>query len=83
MMKRAILAAAASLMFATPALAMHCPSYMAKIDEALAKNPSLTAEQLAEVQKLRQDGEALHNSGKHAESEETLEEAMEILGVEE
>jgi hypothetical protein len=83
MMKRAVLAAAASLMFATPAFAMHCPSYMAKIDEALAKNPSLTAEQLAEVQTLRQEGEALHNSGKHAESEESLHKAMDILGVEE
>jgi hypothetical protein len=82
-MKLPILAAAFSLAFVGSALANNCPNYMAKIDEALAKNPSLTAEQLAEVQKLRQEGEALHSSGKHAESEETLEEAMEILGVEE
>jgi hypothetical protein len=82
-MKRAILAAAVSLMFATPAFAFHCPGYMAQIDEALAKNPALSAEQLAEVQTLRKEGEDLHNAGDHAKSVESLEKAMDILGIEE
>lgn len=80
-MKRAILAAAISLMLATPAFAMGCPKLMAKVDDALAQNPSLTAEQLAEVQKLRADGEAQHTSGQHAQSMESLGKALEILGV--
>jgi hypothetical protein len=68
-------------LFATSALAFHCPSDMKKIDAALAKNPSLSAEQAAEVKKLRADGEALHNSGKHQEAVDTLAKAMKLLGI--
>ena len=82
-MKRTLLAAALSFAFATPALANHCPVYMKQIDEALAKNPQLSAEQLAEVQTLRKEGEEQHNAGDHAKSMETLEKAMDILGIEE
>jgi hypothetical protein len=72
----------AALMFTSfTALAFHCPLDMKKIDEALAKNPSLTAEQMVEVKKLRAEGEELHKSGKHQESVETLAKAMKILGV--
>ena len=56
---------------------------MKQIDEALAKNPQISAEQLAEVQKLRQEGEAEHKAGDHAKSMEDLEKAMDILGVKE
>ena len=63
------------------AFAFHCPADMKKIDEALAKNPQLSAEQMAEVKKLRAEGEALHNAGKHQESVDTLAKAMKILGV--
>jgi hypothetical protein len=61
--------------------AMHCPADMKKIDEAMAKNPPLTAEQMAEVKKLRADGEALHKAGKHQESVDTLGKAMKILKI--
>jgi hypothetical protein len=80
-MRTAVLAAFASLLFITPALAFHCPKDMAKIDEALANNPPLTAEQLAEVQKLRKEGEDYHNAGSHQESVDTLAKAMAILGI--
>jgi hypothetical protein len=63
------------------ALAFHCPADMKKIDEALAKNPSLSAAQLAEVKKYRADGEALHKAGKHQESVDTLAKAMAILKI--
>lgn len=63
------------------ALAFHCPADMKKIDDAMAKNPKLTAAQMTEVKKLRADGEALHKSGKHQESVDTLAKAMKILGV--
>src|SRR5690606_19317189 len=65
-----------------PAFAMHCPADMAKIDAALAENPDLTAEQLAEVKRLRAEGEEYHAAGQHQESVDTLARAMEILGIE-
>ncbi len=71
----------ALLLTASTAFAFHCPADMKKIDDALAKNPTLTSEQMAEVKKLRADGEAQHKAGKHQESVDTLAKAMKILGV--
>jgi hypothetical protein len=73
------LVATAAFVASTAALAFHCPQDMAKIDAALAKNPSLTAAQLAEVKKYRAEGEALHKAGKHQESVDTLAKALKIL----
>ncbi len=83
-MKRTLLTLSltAALAFsASAALAFHCPADMKKIDEAMAKNPKLSAQQAAEVKKARADGEALHKAGKHKESVETLAKAMKILNV--
>lgn len=63
------------------AFAFHCPMDMKKIDEAMGKNPKLSAEQMAEVKKLRAEGETLHKAGKHQESVDTLGKAMKILNV--
>jgi hypothetical protein len=73
--------AVGALLASSAAFAFHCPADMKKIDEALAKNPTLTAAQMAEVKKLRADGEALHKAGKHQESVDTLAKAMKILNV--
>jgi hypothetical protein len=78
-MKR--IALAALLAFSTSAFAFHCPADMRKIDEAMGKNPQLTAEQTAEVKKYRAEGEALHKQGKHQESVDTLAKAMKILNI--
>ncbi len=80
-MKRLLVAAVLTAALAAPALAFHCPKDMAEIDAALAQNPQITAEQLAEVTKLRAQGEALHNSGKHQEAVDALAQAKEILGI--
>ena len=80
-MKMKLALAAAALTLSTAAFAFHCPQDMKKIDEALAKNPKLTAEQMAEVKKLRADGETLHKAGKHQESVDTLAKAMKILSI--
>ena len=78
-MKLAVLAA---LAFASSAaFAFHCPADMKKIDAALAKNPTLSAQQMNDVKKYRSDGEALHKAGKHQESVDTLAKAMKILNV--
>ena len=83
-MKRIALAsglAAALALSAPAAFAFHCPMDMAKIDAALAKNPKLPAEQLAQVKKYRAEGEAFHKAGKHQDSVDTLAKAMKILNI--
>jgi len=80
-MKRQISLFAALLAASAVAFAFHCPSDMKKIDEALAKHPQLTKEQMAEVTKYRAEGEALHKAGKHQESIDTLAKAMKILKI--
>lgn len=80
-MKLRTLIAAILFALAGSAFAMHCPMDMKKIDEALAKKPNISADKLAEVKKLRAQGEELHNAGKHQESVDTLGKAMAILGI--
>jgi hypothetical protein len=78
-----IRAALAVALFAatTGAWAFHCPVEMKKIDDALAKQPALSAEQLSEVKKLRAEGETLHKAGKHQESLDALGKAEKILNI--
>ncbi len=78
---RQMIFAGAFALLSSAALAMHCPADMRKIDEALAKNPKLSAAQMTEVKQLRADGEASHKAGKHQESVDTLAKAMKILGI--
>jgi len=78
--KRIILSLALTLASAS-AFAFHCPADMKKIDAALAKHPSLSAEQMSEVKKYRADGEVFHKAGKHQESVDTLAKAMKILNI--
>ena len=78
---RTLIAAVALAAASVTAFANHCPMDMKAIDAALAKNPSLTTQQLADVKKYRAEGEALHKAGKHQESVDTLAKAMKILGI--
>jgi Tfp pilus assembly protein PilN len=71
----------ALMLASASAFAFHCPAEMKKIDEALAKQPKLSAQQMADVKKFRADGEALHKAGKHQESLDTLAKAEKILGI--
>ena len=81
-MKVGLITLAAVAVFASgSAFAFHCPADMKKIDDALAKNPQLTPEQMADVKKYRAEGEALHKAGKHQESIDTLEKAEKILKI--
>ena len=63
------------------AYAGSCPLEMKAIDAAIASNTKLTAQQTAEVKKLRAEGEAAHKSGNHAESMQKLGQAKQILGI--
>ncbi len=81
-MKLRLLAAAATLaLVTTTAFAFHCPADMKKIDAALAANPKLSSTDLAEVKRLRAEGEKLHKAGKHQESVDTLGKAMKMLNI--
>jgi hypothetical protein len=62
------------------ALAHNCPNEWKAIDAALPK-AKLDAKQMAEVKKLRADGEQLHKDGKHSESMATLGKAKAILKI--
>lgn len=81
MIRKTALVAILAIAFAAPAFATSCPRHMAAIDQALAKNPSLSAQQMTEVKQLRAQGEELHKAGKHAESMEALTKAEGILGI--
>jgi hypothetical protein len=80
-MTRILLAAALSLAFAGAAYAGSCPTQVKAIDEALAKNASLSADKKAQAQKLRDEGDALHKAGKHPESMAKLAEAKKVIGI--
>jgi hypothetical protein len=78
-MKSIVLAAALALA-ASPALAHNCPNEWKAIDAALPK-AKLDQKQMAEVKKLRAEGEKLHKDGKHAESMASLGKAKKMLGI--
>jgi hypothetical protein len=81
-MKFSSILVAASLVLASgTAFAFQCPKDMKAIDAALAKNPSLSAQQMADVKKYRMEGEALHKAKKHQESVDNLAKAKKILGI--
>lgn len=81
MLKRTLAVAAVLAFAASPALARHCPKDMAEIDRALAAGPVIAADTLAEVNKLRAEGEALHKAGDHPASEARLATAKKLLGI--
>lgn len=81
MFKRFLLATAAVMLLAGPAMASSCPKHMKAIDAALAKSPKLDAKKMADVKKYRAEGEAMHKAGKHKESMDALMKAEKILGM--
>jgi hypothetical protein len=80
-MKISSIVVAVSLALAsTGAFANSCPKEMKAIDAALPK-AKLSEQQMADVKKLRADGEKLHKDGKHADSMAALGKAKKILGI--
>ena len=78
-MKRFALTAAL-ITFSSIAGAHNCPNEWKAIDAALPK-AKLDEKQMAEVKKLRAEGEQLHKEGKHSESMGTLGRAKKMLGI--
>ena len=77
-MKRIALTAALAL--ASSLAAHNCPNEWKAIDAALPK-AKLDDKQMAEVKKLRAEGEQLHKDGKHSESMASLGKAKKILKI--
>ena len=73
--------ALAGALLTVPAHAGRCPNDMAQIDAALEGDVNISASQLARVNKLREEGAQLHNSGNHTQSLKALAEVMAILGI--
>jgi hypothetical protein len=71
---------AALVLASSLAFAHNCPNEWKAIDAALPK-AKLDDKQMAEVKKLRAEGEKLHKEGKHAESMATLGKAKTILKI--
>lgn len=72
-----------TLLLSTSLWAMHCPADMARIDAQLKSNPPSDPTVLAQVQKLRAEGEAQHKAGNHSESVKALSEAQQLLDASE
>lgn len=70
--------AAVLVSIAGPAYASQCPSLVAKIDKSLA-TAGLSAAQLEDIKRLRDDGEAQHKAGKHGDAVTTLNKALALL----
>ncbi len=78
MITRTIAVAAALMLFAAPANAFYCPNQAKAIDHALASG-GVSADQKAEVEKLRDEGMARHGSGDHKGAVKSLAEATRII----
>jgi hypothetical protein len=77
---RKLIAAVALTLASTAALAHNCPNEMKAIDAALP-SAKLDAALMAEVKKLRAEGETLHKEKKHTESMAALGKAKAMLGI--
>ena len=80
MLLRTLAAATVVAFLSVPALAGQCPALIDQIDAALAADPGLSDDAKAEIVALRDQGEALHNEGKHDESVAALQQALQMLG---
>ena len=81
MIKRTLAAAAVLAVVSGPAYAFHCPKDVKLIGAAFGKSSSLSSSQMAEVKKLRDEGNGLHNTGRHKAALDALHKAMAILGI--
>ena len=79
-MKKLLTALALTAFLGGTAFASSCPMHVKKIDEALATS-TVTEEVKAQAKALRDEGEALHTAGNHADSMAKLAEAEALLGI--
>lgn len=80
-MKRLLFGTALAVLVAAPAFATECPRHIRAIDEALGKNPQLTAAEMTDVKKARDDGDVAHKASNHVASLAALGKAEAILKI--
>jgi competence protein ComGC len=76
--RSALLAAAFVAVLAPPALAYQCEAFIELLDQKMAEQ-ELSQEQKAELRRLRDEGQRLHEQGQHEASMEVLERAEMML----
>ncbi len=67
-----------TVFFAGNALSGQCPTLVKEIDQKL-QSAQLDSAAESRIKELRDQGESLHNQGKHAESVRVLREAIDEL----
>lgn len=67
-----------TVFFAGNALSGQCPSLVSQIDQQL-QSAQLDSETETRIKELRDQGQSLHNQGKHTESVQVLKKAINEL----
>ena len=80
-MKKIVMIVLSSFLITSYANAGACPVLMKEVDSKLAIEKELSEKKVAEIEKLRQEGEDAHNTGKHKESVKLLQEALTKLNI--
>ena len=71
-----------SFLITSYAYAGACPALMKELDaKLLATATELSEKQITEIEKLRQEGEEAHKTGKHKESVQLLQVALDKLNI--
>jgi hypothetical protein len=70
-----------SFLITSYAYAGACPALMKELDAKLVTATELSEKQVTEIEKLRQEGEEAHKTGKHKESVQLLQEALTKLNI--
>ena len=80
-MKKIVMILLSCFFVASYANAGSCPILIKEVDSKLATEKELSEKQVAEIEKLRKEGEEAHNTGKHKESVKLLQEALAKLNI--
>ena len=80
-MKKIVMILLSCFFVASYANAGSCPILIKEVDSKLATAKELSEKQVAEIEKLRKEGEEAHNTGKHKEAVKLLQEAIAKLNI--
>ena len=70
-----------SFLITSYAYAGSCPVLVKEVHAKLATAKELSEKQVIEIEKLRQEGEEAHKTGKHKESVKLLHDALDKLNI--
>ena len=80
-MKKIVIILLLSFLITSYANAGSCPILIKEVDSKLTTAKELSEKQVAEIEKLRKEGEEAHNTGKHKESVKLLQKALAKLNI--